>query len=186
MVGEAGQVAETLRGVCRSMSPSFLEQLTAAHSQYSVPSRCIYSNGRTARIVATGVAVAACTFAFGYQAGLRSLSKPSISESKDIVPETLAHEEEGSDSEDEQAADGDLSSVKAGWVEPCKLVSALSVKRDSTLTSLLQALVVRTDLGMSSGKIAAQCGHATLACYKALVKVNPNVSICISNARGAV
>ncbi|CAK7244756.1 MAG: hypothetical protein STHCBS139747_006302 [Sporothrix thermara] len=29
-------------------------------------------------------------------------------------------------------------------------------------------LVVRTDLGMTKGKIAAQCGHATLACYKIL------------------
>ncbi|EJP66101.1 hypothetical protein NHJ13051_002658 [Beauveria bassiana] len=29
-------------------------------------------------------------------------------------------------------------------------------------------LVVRTDLGMTKGKIAAQCSHATLACYKAL------------------
>jgi len=31
-------------------------------------------------------------------------------------------------------------------------------------------LVVRTDLGMTKGKIAAQCSHATLACYKALLK----------------
>ncbi|KAK3680730.1 peptidyl-tRNA hydrolase PTH2-domain-containing protein [Podospora appendiculata] len=31
-------------------------------------------------------------------------------------------------------------------------------------------LVVRTDLGMTKGKIAAQCGHATLACYKSLLK----------------
>ncbi|KAK3387235.1 peptidyl-tRNA hydrolase PTH2-domain-containing protein [Podospora didyma] len=30
-------------------------------------------------------------------------------------------------------------------------------------------LVVRTDLGMTKGKIAAQCGHATLACYKTLL-----------------
>lgn len=29
-------------------------------------------------------------------------------------------------------------------------------------------LVVRTDLGMTKGKIAAQCGHATLAVYKTL------------------
>ncbi|KAL8914714.1 MAG: hypothetical protein Q9171_000727 [Xanthocarpia ochracea] len=29
-------------------------------------------------------------------------------------------------------------------------------------------LVVRTDLGMGKGKIAAQCSHATLACYRAL------------------
>lgn len=31
-------------------------------------------------------------------------------------------------------------------------------------------LAVRTDLGMGKGKIAAQCGHATLACYKYLEK----------------
>ncbi|OTB05384.1 hypothetical protein M426DRAFT_319916 [Hypoxylon sp. CI-4A] len=29
-------------------------------------------------------------------------------------------------------------------------------------------LVVRTDLGMTKGKIAAQCSHATLACFKTL------------------
>ncbi|KXX80667.1 Peptidyl-tRNA hydrolase 2, mitochondrial [Madurella mycetomatis] len=33
-------------------------------------------------------------------------------------------------------------------------------------------LVVRTDLGMTKGKIAAQCGHATLACYKALLQAS--------------
>ncbi|KAI9849007.1 MAG: hypothetical protein M1837_005898 [Sclerophora amabilis] len=31
-------------------------------------------------------------------------------------------------------------------------------------------LVVRTDLGMGKGKMAAQCSHATLACYKALTR----------------
>ncbi|KAK2591739.1 hypothetical protein QQS21_010560 [Conoideocrella luteorostrata] len=35
-------------------------------------------------------------------------------------------------------------------------------------------LVVRTDLGMTKGKIAAQCSHATLACYKALSRSNPD------------
>ncbi|KAF1809172.1 putative mitochondrial peptidyl-tRNA hydrolase Pth2 [Eremomyces bilateralis CBS 781.70] len=34
-------------------------------------------------------------------------------------------------------------------------------------------LVVRTDLGMTKGKIAAQCSHATLACYKSLASVTP-------------
>ncbi|MBW0500858.1 hypothetical protein O181_040573 [Austropuccinia psidii MF-1] len=34
-------------------------------------------------------------------------------------------------------------------------------------------LVVRTDLEMTKGKIAAQCCHATLACYKDLKHSNP-------------
>ncbi|KND92580.1 Peptidyl-tRNA hydrolase 2 [Tolypocladium ophioglossoides CBS 100239] len=34
-------------------------------------------------------------------------------------------------------------------------------------------LVVRTDLGMTKGKIAAQCSHATLACFKALSGAAP-------------
>lgn len=34
-------------------------------------------------------------------------------------------------------------------------------------------LVVRTDLGMTKGKIAAQCSHAALACYKRFLFSNP-------------
>ena len=52
-----------------------------------------------------------------------------------------------SESEEEQ---GELAEFKNSR-EECKLV-----------------LVVRTDLGMTKGKIAAQCSHATLACYKSL------------------
>ncbi|KAJ7492838.1 PTH2-domain-containing protein [Mycena latifolia] len=59
---------------------------------------------------------------------------------------------------DDAPSDGDLGAVKAGLFEPCKLV-----------------LIVRTDLKMTPGKISAQCGHATLACYKALVKWNPQL-----------
>ncbi|KAG2023800.1 peptidyl-tRNA hydrolase 2 [Coprinopsis cinerea AmutBmut pab1-1] len=36
-------------------------------------------------------------------------------------------------------------------------------------------LVVRTDLKMGSGKIAAQCSHATLACYKAMQNSHPRL-----------
>ncbi|KAF8898368.1 peptidyl-tRNA hydrolase PTH2-domain-containing protein [Infundibulicybe gibba] len=66
--------------------------------------------------------------------------------------------EEEDDEDCGELADGDLSAITPGFLEPCKLV-----------------LVVRTDLKMTSGKIAAQCGHATLACYKALAKKNPNL-----------
>lgn len=51
-----------------------------------------------------------------------------------------------------------MQSLKAGLLEECKLV-----------------LLVRTDLKMAKGKIAAQCSHATLACYKSLVVSNPKL-----------
>ncbi|CAG8543860.1 19709_t:CDS:2, partial [Cetraspora pellucida] len=36
-------------------------------------------------------------------------------------------------------------------------------------------LLVRNDLGMTKGKVAAQCSHATLACYKYLKRTNPKL-----------
>lgn len=52
----------------------------------------------------------------------------------------------------------DMNAVKAAFLEECKLV-----------------LIVRTDLKMDKGKIAAQCSHATLACYKALQSGNSSL-----------
>lgn len=37
-------------------------------------------------------------------------------------------------------------------------------------------LVVRSDLGMTKGKIAAQCSHASVECYKTTVKYNPQMA----------
>lgn len=68
----------------------------------------------------------------------------------------------GSDSEDERAAvtEATLDQINPGKWEECKLV-----------------LVVNQELGMGKGKIAAQCGHATLACYKTLLTQNPKVQL---------
>lgn len=49
-----------------------------------------------------------------------------------------------------------MNRLRAGLMEDCKLV-----------------LLVRMDLKMDKGKIAAQCGHATLACYKTMMQINP-------------
>ncbi|PSR85570.1 peptidyl-tRNA hydrolase PTH2-domain-containing protein [Coniella lustricola] len=59
----------------------------------------------------------------------------------------IANVETGAE-EEEEAGSG---STVEDTGEECKLV-----------------LVVRTDLGMTKGKIAAQCSHATLACYKSI------------------
>ncbi|KAK3073060.1 hypothetical protein LTR53_005688 [Teratosphaeriaceae sp. CCFEE 6253] len=62
----------------------------------------------------------------------------------------------GADDDDDVQDLGELMTF-ADSAEECKLV-----------------LVVRTDLGMTKGKIAAQCSHATLACYKTLVRADPS------------
>ncbi|BGP53402.1 hypothetical protein JCM8202v2_000961 [Rhodotorula sphaerocarpa] len=74
-----------------------------------------------------------------------------------IEKSAQANLEESDDETDSEAGDAEaLQAVKAEGDEPCKLV-----------------LVVRSDLNMTKGKIAAQCGHATLACYKTLARSNP-------------
>jgi PTH2 family peptidyl-tRNA hydrolase len=35
-------------------------------------------------------------------------------------------------------------------------------------------LVIRTDLAMTKGKVAAQCAHAAVGCYKKGLKVSPD------------
>ncbi|KAI4273194.1 MAG: hypothetical protein L6R35_006426 [Caloplaca aegaea] len=74
----------------------------------------------------------------------------------------IESEESSADSSDDKEEEvelgqnqGDLNMFE-GNREECKLV-----------------LVVRTDLGMGKGKIAAQCSHATLACYRALSNIFP-------------
>ncbi|KAH6917605.1 peptidyl-tRNA hydrolase 2 [Coprinopsis sp. MPI-PUGE-AT-0042] len=121
------------------------------------------------------LALSAASAGLGYFVGkrtvgptvLESTSSPSLSNpSQSQIVSTPASKvaaivkdgEEESEDEDEALADGDLSAIKPGTAEPCKMV-----------------LVVRSDLGMTSGKIAAQCGHATLAAYKALLRSNPSL-----------
>ncbi|KAI5304535.1 hypothetical protein KEM56_006383 [Ascosphaera pollenicola] len=114
-------------------------------------------------VVATGLIAGVTGYFLGKGASIGLFSKPASPQSaeKRDKPDTKnisseddneweeesGSEEEGSDGEDI----GDLANFDANN-EDVKLV-----------------LVVRTDLGMTKGKIAAQCSHATLACYKTLV-----------------
>ncbi|ORY18819.1 peptidyl-tRNA hydrolase PTH2-domain-containing protein [Clohesyomyces aquaticus] len=76
--------------------------------------------------------------------------------SKEKQGQDSSEDYEDSSDEDETEPLSDF----AGHNEECKLV-----------------LVVRTDLGMTKGKIGAQCGHATLACYKSFLRNSPNSPI---------
>ncbi|THH19713.1 hypothetical protein EW146_g1473 [Bondarzewia mesenterica] len=107
-----------------------------------------------------GLFVSAASASLGYALGASQTARAQTTPLEPVDPPKLANEEAENDSsdDDDDIADGGLSTVKAGFLEPCKLV-----------------LVVRTDLKMTTGKIAAQCGHATLACYKAISKTNPKL-----------
>ncbi|KAI9368348.1 peptidyl-tRNA hydrolase PTH2-domain-containing protein [Aspergillus egyptiacus] len=74
-----------------------------------------------------------------------------------------------SDEEDEEEEEDDESEEEGDGGE-------LASFEDNT-DEVKLVLVVRTDLGMTKGKIAAQCSHATLACYKYLVAHSQNSSI---------
>ncbi|ETS63081.1 hypothetical protein PaG_02856 [Moesziomyces aphidis] len=58
--------------------------------------------------------------------------------------------------DDDSSDDEDLDDATASTTEECKMI-----------------LAVRMDLKMEKGKIAAQCGHATLAVYKLARRITP-------------
>ncbi|KAG7099473.1 hypothetical protein E1B28_001322 [Marasmius oreades] len=104
-------------------------------------------------------AVIAVALSLGYIAGSKSKPLNQTRPEQEIKGnDTQTH---GRDSDSETSSlDGDqnLSTVELLPEDEYKLV-----------------LVVRTDLGMSTGKMAAQCSHATLACYKTLLSSNTTV-----------
>lgn len=77
-----------------------------------------------------------------------------------ILPASKNEDPAASDEESEivEIADGDLSAIQAGTFEPCKLVCTTSHCNHllSCQSYPTKVLVVRTDLKMTPGKIAAQ------------------------------
>ncbi|KAJ7786088.1 PTH2-domain-containing protein [Mycena metata] len=101
-------------------------------------------------LAATYLAAATVFTSLGYHAG--RLAKPlqvQTAPPHQRQPKTTSRDDSDSESED-----GNVSALTTS--DECKLV-----------------LAVRTDLGMTPGKIAAQ--HATLACYKTLASKNPDL-----------
>ncbi|KAG2414844.1 peptidyl-tRNA hydrolase 2 [Aspergillus terreus] len=121
----------------------------------------------TAYVVATAI-IAGVTGYFlgqGSSLGLFSVKEKegwpnsyNVKVHRDSSDEEFDDEEEESDSEDEGDG-GELANF------------------DNNNEEVKLVLVVRTDLGMTKGKIAAQCSHATLACYKYLTTYTPNSPI---------
>ncbi|KAF2093180.1 PTH2-domain-containing protein [Rhizodiscina lignyota] len=108
---------------------------------------------------AAAIAVASAIIAglFGYFIGQFSTLGPVTNKHAGAGP--VPHPDDSSEDEEEEEEKSELSEF-SGNNEECKLV-----------------LVVRTDLGMTKGKIAAQASHATLACYKHFLRRDPQSEI---------
>ncbi|KAG9243901.1 peptidyl-tRNA hydrolase PTH2-domain-containing protein [Calycina marina] len=103
--------------------------------------------------------------------GISNYNDEEESDGTDIDEGTMDHAPNWANGEEADKRDGLRNTGKAA--------AALKAKPDedrkdweNTNEQCKMVLVVRTDLGMTKGKIAAQCGHATLGCYK---KSEPNM-----------
>ncbi|DAA74473.1 TPA_exp: putative Mitochondrial peptidyl-tRNA hydrolase Pth2 [Trichophyton benhamiae CBS 112371] len=114
-----------------------------------------------ALVIATSVLTGVIGYYLGQGAsiGIFSSSPSHAHKGKSIADGDDEEEEEEEEEEDEDDIEGELATFE-GNTDEVKLV-----------------LVVRTDLGMGKGKIAAQCSHATLACYKYYFSKSPNSPI---------
>ncbi|KAL5964002.1 Peptidyl-tRNA hydrolase 2 mitochondrial [Taenia solium] len=64
-----------------------------------------------------------------------------------------------------------------GWYlcRKSAIIKSIPKVRPSAKGDLKLVLVVRSDLGMTKGKVAAQCSHATLECYRNALEDCPDV-----------
>ena len=74
-----------------------------------------------------GLALVLSSLGIGYQLGTLSNSNPAVTPTNDTKPEPKERAEAedenvDDDDDDEDISDGDLGSISAGFLEPCKLV----------------------------------------------------------------
>ncbi|KAG0124108.1 peptidyl-tRNA hydrolase PTH2-domain-containing protein [Tuber indicum] len=88
-------------------------------------------------------------------------SSPPVSPDDSFTPASPTAKpssEDNDDDDDDWATTSSTINPYTNLSEDCKMV-----------------FVVRTDLSMTKGKIAAQCGHATLMCYKSVREHAPGI-----------
>ncbi|KAJ5720621.1 peptidyl-tRNA hydrolase 2 [Penicillium malachiteum] len=119
----------------------------------------------TAYVIATAILAGVTGYFIGQGSSLHLFKEKQgwpngydVKVHRDSSDEEFEEESEAEDSEDEGNGE-ELADFKEN-AEEVKLV-----------------LVVRTDLGMTKGKIAAQASHATLACYKYFITHAPDSPI---------
>ncbi|PWY98461.1 peptidyl-tRNA hydrolase II [Testicularia cyperi] len=122
----------------------------------------------TAGTLSAVVAVGIGCLTIGYWAGVGSSMLSYNQNTRSMLSSSGAHDDDDDDENSDMNSDDELRALadqppttsrdnhKAKPQEECKMI-----------------LVVRTDIKMEKGKIAAQCSHATLAVYKSASKLTP-------------
>lgn len=130
-------------------------------------SSAVSSTSTSASALISHAALGLSTLVIGYWLGVGRALFGYDSKAKGRTAGDDEDDEDDEETSDDSEADSvelthedreKMNALRAGFMEECKLV-----------------LLVRTDLKMDKGKMAAQCSHATLACYKAMQGSNPQL-----------
>ncbi|KJZ70381.1 hypothetical protein HIM_10225 [Hirsutella minnesotensis 3608] len=136
---------------------------------------------QTAVVLTTALVTFITGYLFGVFTSRGYLISPALSDEREHNLRDPVESDESDIDEDDSLLDhapnwanGELADRRQGLrVEKRDDKAAAKVDEHSNEECKL-VLVVRTDLGMTKGKIAAQCSHATLACFKALARAAPD------------
>lgn len=95
------------------------------------------------------------------------------------ISEPSATKKQALDSDESSDEDDDSTPNEfSGHNEECKLVLIVRTDLGMTKGSLsFPSLALANSLTVHAGKIGAQCGHATLACYKQFLRRSPNSAV---------
>lgn len=112
--------------------------------------------------ITTGLAGFAAGYLFAPRPAAPPANAPAAAAATEMKEEDKEEEDDGDSEGSDEEYDSDEDDEEEG--EPHKMGRPLL----SLLLSLTtpQVLLIRTDVGMEKGKVAAQCSHATLGAYK--------------------
>lgn len=112
----------------------------------------VYLDSNAAHSASSYVALAVISVSLGFWAGSAAARKKNLEiQQKDAAKSRPQEDSE----EDSDSGEQDIAALRIDPGEECKLVSGFAVE-DSSGLNPFSVLVVRSDLGMSAGKIAAQ------------------------------
>lgn len=121
--------------------------------------------------IATLFSLSALSLATGYYLGQITPSRKD--QIQELLKQAKAKAEKESEYYNEEDGDRDVEEDEEDEDEDEDGIEVDSISLNDIPGEVRMALVIRQDLGMTKGKIAAQCCHAALACFR-LISSDPS------------